>query len=204
LGDVVDANRQDAYNQWIEVKLGVSLPGKLQYYKYRDRPHMGQLTGISANGWAEPADLAVHSIFDWHAHETAHVFSSQVGRPSDFFNEGLAVALSVDPLAGDYLPSYSGSETIHDWCRRSEDKLQAIADMVTTANFRDIDELVAYQQAGSFVDFLITENGILPLLDLFGVGRREDSLGIIEINFLASFGFSLEEAETRWREFLGP
>ena len=45
--------------------------------------------------------LAVHSIVSWHGHETAHVYSAVAGRPSDFFNEGLAVALSADPLAGD-------------------------------------------------------------------------------------------------------
>ena len=75
---------------------------------YRDRDHMASLIGRSANGLAEPQRLEGHSIFSWHSHEAVHVYSALVGRPSDFFNEGLAVALALDPLAGRFDGTCSG------------------------------------------------------------------------------------------------
>jgi len=203
VGDGVDTESQEAYNSWIEAELGVQLPGKLQYFKYRNQGHMQRLTGRAANGFAEPDALEVHSIFLWHGHETAHVYSAVVGRPSDFFNEGLAVALSVDPAAGNFSPTYSGSESVHDWCRRSASQLLPLGDLVTTDDFRAVSEAIGYQQAGSFLDFLLEEFGSQAVNEFFAGGSRGDSRVRIESAFRSSFGLELAQAEQRWRRFLG-
>lgn len=202
-GDAVDSERQEAYNEWIQAELGLALPGKLRYFKYRDRAQMRRVTGRDANGFAEPQTLTVHSIFPWHNHETAHVYTEQVGRPTDFFNEGIAVALSVNPLSGDFSPTYSGTESVHDWSRRSAAQLRPIPEIVTTADFRAVEEFIGYQEAGSFVQFLRDERGTGSLMDFFAMGTRDDALGRIRESFAASFGVSLEQAEAEWRRFLG-
>lgn len=202
-GDAVAVTSQEAYNDWIEAELGITLSGKLQYFKYRSQGHMQRQTGRAANGFAVPEMLEVHSVFPWHSHETAHVYSQIVGRPSDFFNEGLAVALSVDPATGDFSPTYSGSESVHAWCRRSESQLLALGNLVTTDDFRAVPEAVGYQQAGSFVAFLLEDFGARPMLDFFSASSREDSRAHIEDSFRVSFGLGLSQAEERWRQFLG-
>lgn len=200
-GDSVDVERQEALHDWVTPRLRVSLPGKIRYFKYRDRAHMAAHTGRSANGFAEPERLEIHSIFPWHAHEAVHVYSALVGRPSDFFNEGLAVALTVDPVAGRFDGVYR-NEPVHDWVRRNLDRLRPIASMATTDDFRRVDESVAYQEAGSFMQFLIDSEGYPGILELFRRGRRGDDLETIRSTFQASLGFSLQEAEQRWQTFL--
>jgi hypothetical protein len=200
-GDGVDAARQEAHYAWVVDQLHVELPGTLLYFKYRNRGQMAALTGRSANGFAEPERLEVHSIFTWHSHEAVHVYSSLVGRPSDFFNEGLAVAWSVDPLAGRFDGTYSG-EPVHDWARRRPDLLLPIEDIVTTERFRQVEESLGYQEAGSFVEYLVDSQGTDPVVDFLRRGHREDTLDTIRASFVASFGFTLSDAEARWRAFL--
>jgi hypothetical protein len=44
--------------------------------------------------------------------------------------------------------------------------------------------------------------GDLVDASFFRSGTREDRLGVIETRFPAAFGWSLAEAEARWRDFL--
>jgi hypothetical protein len=201
-GDAVDSDRQEAFHSWAVGQLGIS-PSRIDYYKYLDRTQMARFTGVSANGFADPATFSVHSVFPWHGHETVHLYTALIGRPSDFFNEGIAVAMSVDPLAGRFEPTYSGALSVHDWARSEGDRLPAIATLVTTAEFRQVAEGVGYQTAGSFVAFLLSEYGSDRLGAFFAAGRRDDSRGRIETSFEDAFGVSLEQAEEAWHRFLG-
>ncbi|MEW6321304.1 MAG: hypothetical protein AB1635_09465 [Acidobacteriota bacterium] len=45
------------------------------------------------------------------------IYTALVGRPSDFFNEGIAVSFQSDPVRGDLTPRFNG-EAVHDACRR--------------------------------------------------------------------------------------
>lgn len=201
-GDRVDAERQEAFHDWATAQLGVSPDRKLQYYKYRSLQHMAALTGMPANGRAEPELFEVHSIFGWHGHEAIHVYSFLIGRPSDFFNEGLAAALNADPLAGIYVPRWNGIP-IHDWARGQGSGLLPLESMVTTDDFRLLSDAVGYPQAGSFVAYLIETYGMGPVRSLFASGSRNDSRNRILSDFESSFGVSLGEAERDWHDFLG-
>jgi len=201
-GDGVDAERQEAFHAWATAQLGVAPGPKVQYFKYRSLAHMGSLTGRIANGWADPEAFAVHSIFRWNAHEAIHVYSALIGRPSDFFNEGLAVAMATDPLAGIYVPRWNGI-SVHAWARQHASTLLPLESMVTTSDFRALDDGTSYPQAGSFVAYLIDAYGIGPLESLFAAGTRDDSKARILAGFQRSFGVSLDQAERGWRDFLG-
>jgi len=201
-GDGVDAERQEALHEWATAQLGVAPGRKVQYFKYRSLAHMGSLTGRIANGWADPEAFEVHSIFRWNAHEAIHVYSALIGRPSDFFNEGLAVAMATDPLAGIYVPRWNGI-SVHTWARQHASTLLPLESMVTTPDFRSLDDATSYPQAGSFVAYLIETHGIGAVASLFAAGTRDDSKGRILSDFQRSFGVSLEQAERDWRGFLG-
>lgn len=201
-GDSVDVARQEAFHRWAVGQLALSTP-RIDYFKYRDQGQMARLTGVSANGFADPDAFAVHSVFPWHNHETVHLYSALIGRPSDFFNEGLAVAMSVDPLGGDFRPSYSGAMSVHDWARGEGANLPRIAEIATTSDFRAVSEFVGYQTAGSFVAFLMQDYGTDRVIAFFSTGRRDDSRSRIESSFAAAFGRSLDDAEESWRLFLG-
>ena len=155
----------------------------------------------SAQGLAEAERLEVHSIYPFHPHEAVHVYSALIGRPSDFFNEGLAVAFANDPLNGSFDGRYS-NQPVHPWARQNQALLRPIEETVTTDAFRQVPDAISYPQAGSFVEFLVEAEGCAAVRELFRRGRLEDTLDTIRAAFQASFGFSLAEAESRWRAFL--
>lgn len=202
-GDYVDVERNEAFNAWIADQLGLGLPGKLQYYKYLSTDHMFALTGQRANGRAEPELLEVHSVFPFHSHETVHVYTHQAGFAPHFFNEGIAVALGVDPLAGDFTPTYGGGLSVHDWARNRGAALRPVESIATTSAFRAIPESEGYPQAGSFMAFLVDEHGARTVMRFFAMSTPDDSLARIRANFTAVFGISIAEAEARWLTFLG-
>ena len=91
---------------------------------------MQQMTAKVTNGWADPATFAVHPIWPWDNHEVVHVITALFGRPSDFFNEGIAVAMSVDQNG-----RWESALTF-----RSHGELPRLSDMVETDAFRRLDD----------------------------------------------------------------
>lgn len=203
-GDSVDSDWQQRFHDWITQYLGVQLSGKLRYNKYTGRGQMEQVTGNSTNGFAEPEVNAVHSIFERDGHEAIHVYSARVGRPSDFFNEGLAVALNTEPFVEPFAPPWNGMH-VHsvakDRCAATI-LCPALTSIIATDGFRDFPESTTYPLAGSFLLYLIEQDGIGPMLQFFGAGSRDQSRGRIENNFQAAWGMSVAEAEAAWRAFL--
>ena len=91
-GDGVEVTRQDAFNEWAITRLGITPPRKVEYRRYLSRGAMGRYTGnANTNGFAEPELWRIHTIWAFDNHEVVHVYTAMIGRPSDFFNEGIAV-----------------------------------------------------------------------------------------------------------------
>jgi hypothetical protein len=201
-GDAVDAPRQEAFHDWIVARLGVSGTQRMTFNKYRDRNHIEKATGMSTNGFADPSTATVHSIWTWDAHEAVHVYTAAIGRPSDFFNEGIAVALSTDPLAGRFVSLWNNTP-IH---QIAADTLRAglippLSTMVETEAFRRVSDQASYPLAGSFVSYLIDTHGMAAMREFFQ-GSRTDPLVLIRLRFTLVFGLTLEDAELAWRAYL--
>jgi hypothetical protein len=206
-GDAVQVDRQEAFHAWAVKRLGVVVPRKIDYRKYTSRSDMGARTGVSnTNGYAEPDLFTAHTLWSWDNHETLHIYTALVGRPSDFFNEGIAVAFQADPLAGDFEPRFNGQQ-VHDAVRssrRAGTLALPLSGIVTTSAFRAIaDSEASYREAGSFVAFLIDRFGMDRVLQFFRASTRDDSLDTIRSRFATSFGATLEEAEAAWLAFIG-
>jgi hypothetical protein len=206
-GDSVQVDRQQAFHAWAVERLGVAIPGKMDYRKYTSRDDMGARTGnYNTNGYAEPELFTIHTLSSWDNHETVHVYTALIGRPSDFFDEGIAVAFQVDPLAGDFEPRFSG-ELLHDSARRYRQAGQLVLPLsaiVTSSGFRTIsDSTLSYREAGSFLAFLITRFGLDRVLVFFRASARDDSLALIEQRFAQAFGVTLGAAEAEWLAFIG-
>lgn len=202
-GDSVQSERQERYHDWAIARLGLTLDRPIAYHKYRDRAHMKAVTGKETNGWADPATYAIHSIWPWDNHEVVHVMTALIGRPTDFFNEGIAVSMQMDPQTG-RLEAYWSSRAVHDWAHafRWNRELPRLADMVETNAFRRLDDVKSYPMAGSFVAFLIEERGMDRVKNFFTTGSRTASVADIERQFSAAFGMTLQESETRWHGYL--
>ena len=203
-GDGVDAERQEAFHRWAVAELGIEVTRRLQYRKYRDRGHIGRVTGNLVDGFANPPDFIAHSIYRFDGHEAIHVYSGLLGRPSDFFNEGIAVAMAVDPLDNRFVPFW-GSIPIdiiaRDLLRVGQ--LPSLRDGVITSEvFRRGNDQVTYPVAGSFVGHLLRTHPMGAMHAFFRSSTRDDSVTTIEARFAAAFGVSLTSAEASWRAFL--
>ena len=205
-GDRVDADWQETFHAWATARLGVSLPQKIEYYKYQSRQAMGERTGTyNSNAFAEPSRFEIHTLFPTDGHEVVHIYTALVGLPSDFFNEGIAVAFQTNPAAGDFESVFNGQE-VHSACAQY---LQAgtlvvpLDRVVTTTTFRAVsDDVMSYREAGSFVRFAIDRYGIERVLQFFHLSSRTDSLTVIQERFLTALGVSLEAAESEWTAML--
>jgi hypothetical protein len=201
-GDSVQIDRQEAHHVWATTRLGVVLPAKIDYRKYSSLPDMGARTGhYGTNAYAEPDVFTIHTIWSWDKHETVHVYTARIGYPSEFFNEGIAVAFGTDPPAGDFEPRFNG-EALVDSARRylqSGQLVLPLSRLVATPDFRSItDDVLSYREAGAFVAFLITRFGMDPLLQFFRISARDDPVEVIRQRFAAAFGATLDAAEADW------
>ena len=122
-GDTIDVPRQEAFNAWAIDRLGIVLPQKVEYRKYFSSEAMGRYTGNSnTNGFAEPSLWRIHTIWPYDNHELVHVYTATIGRPSDFFNEGIAVSFRTDPARGEFTvrfgyPSSTNDLQVHEAVR---------------------------------------------------------------------------------------
>lgn len=205
-GDAIDVNWQESYNAWALGRLGVTPPQRLEYYKYLSRSDMGKHIGVSStNGYSEPDKFRIHSIWPQDNHEVVHVYSTLIGRPSDFFHEGFAVSFQTNPRDGDFTVRFTRLQ-VHDACRAylaSGALPRPLVNYVTTSGFRGIqDTTMSYEMAGSFVLYLTERFGLPAVLDLLRGGGPAESLATIQARMRAVFGLSVEEAERDWLAML--
>lgn len=201
-GDSVNAAYQQAFHEWAVPYLGITLPQRLRYYKYFDNSHMQEITGQTYGSWADPERYAIHSVEEQQGHEAIHVYSSVIGWPSDFFTEGIACALDINPFTGEEVPFFGAP--VHTICRNwlSEGSLYPLQDIVANDGFWDRSWRQTYPQAGSFTQFVIDEFGLETLKSLFRAIDDYDSTETILNAFESVVGIPLEEAERLWHAFL--
>lgn len=200
-GDSVDADWQDAFNAWAIERLGVA-PPKVEYRKYVSRDAMGRYTGhYNTNGFAEPDQWRLHTLWPRDNHEVVHLYSAMLGRPSDFFNEGFAVAFQADPVTGHLESVFNGVE-VHTACRdylRSGQLPLPVANYATTTPFRGLqDQVMSYRYAGSFVRFLIDRFGLAATLQFMRGNGSDESLAAIRTRAEAVFGRTFDQIEADW------
>jgi hypothetical protein len=206
-GDTVDEQWQESFNAWALAQLGVAPPQKVEYRKYFSREAMGRYTGnANTNGYAEPEQWRFHTIWPRDNHEIVHVYTAAIGRPSDFFNEGIAVAFQSDPAAGRLDAVFNGVE-VHQACRgylATNLLPRPLANYVTTTPFRAIqDQVLSYRVAGSFVRFLMDRYGTATVLQFFRqAGGRDEALATIRARTERVFARTLDDLESDWIQFL--
>ncbi|MCD6329454.1 MAG: hypothetical protein ACTSQ8_26160 [Candidatus Helarchaeota archaeon] len=201
-GDYVESTWQEVYHEWAVSELQVIIPCKINYYKYWDITHLERMTGINYC-FAEPDTFAVHTIWPTDNHECVHLYTSLIGRPSDFFNEGIAVAFQTDPYNNDYTARWNGMP-VHYWGKKYKDEeaLIPLDNLLETEDFRAYDGVITYPEAGSFMKFMIDSYGLDQMKSFFEIGDRYHSKETIKLNFVSVYNFSINKAEEEWLLFL--
>ena len=203
-GDFVYASRSEAFHNWAISLLGVTCPKKIDYYKYKDREQQKRLTGSAYTGWAIPSTFEAHSSLPWMNHEFTHLYTSLIGRPPKFFNEGIAVAFQTDPYNNDYESREKSGERVHDLVKRYKDSgvLYPSEDILDTSGWDAADPTITYPQSGSFVRYLIDTYGIDLMKIIFTSISRDASQAEIKATFQSIYGISITDAEQDWLSFI--
>lgn len=205
-GDAIDVEWQEGYNAWALARLGLQPAQKVEYRKYVSRAAMERHTGRgNTNGFAESELWRLHTVWPTDNREVIHIYTALIERPSDFFNEGIAVSFQTDPQRGVLGARFNGVD-VHKACR---DYLltgrlpRPVSRYATTTDFRSLpDGTLSYRYAGSFVRFLTERFGLPAVLQFFRTSAREDPIATIRIRVEVSFGLSLDEIEDEWLDFL--
>jgi RNA polymerase sigma-70 factor (ECF subfamily) len=201
--DHVDATRQDAFHTWATQSLGVTMPRRIIYNKYRNREHLANLTGQNVNGFANGNTFEIHTIWPFDNHEVVHLYSSLWGRAVALWSEGFAVAHQTDPLNGNFVPRWSG-RALHDHARQflADDRLIPIGKLLTTADFRGFDPDVTYPESGSFMQYVLGICGLNGVQRLFALGNPLDDAAAVRDQFEATCGSTVDRVEADWRAML--
>ena len=193
-------------------KLGTKNRRTIKYYFYPSKMIKKKLMGDEGNGnaiWLEikkekkiwkPKKFEIHALYNKKtqcvgAHEDTHLLSSYLGMAIFLFCEGLS----------EFMSEKWRNKDIDFWVKKylNEDKLYPVKFLADNKNWDNVDNLIAYPQAGSFVRFLIESYGIRKFKDAYQKLSRlnsyEDNLDIIR----KVYSKRLDELEKEWRVKLG-
>jgi len=217
-GDTVWVDKQEALHRWAVDYLGISLPKKIDYYKFSFEG-MHAAVGMHASGSGYPEDYALASIHSWHPHETMHIYTYNLCQHFTIrlYDEGMAVANEIDPLENDWVAKwqmwpgeggYVYAEKVRE--HRAAGRLYRIAGIVESHAFDfvrgrergTVNNRVVYDQAGMFVSYLIDTFGIDKMKQAICSVARDDDLDTILAAFQETFGLSVLQAEQAWWAYL--
>jgi hypothetical protein len=208
-GDTVDTGAQEEYHAWATSLLDIFPTRKIVTYKYRDTAQLNQVLRLNVGPGsclARPERFEVHCTVTWNDHEVVHVLVSLIGQPPSYFNEGLAVALSVNRRGRNFDETRGWWQNGLSHARAREHSasgnLIPIREVLETSAWNSRDARYLYPQSGSFVSFLIDRHGVPPLRELVHGSKWNDPGHVTEERFQAVFGFSIYEAERAWHDFL--
>lgn len=204
-GDAVDLEAQEEYYVWLFERMGLEPSQPLVYFKYRNRAHMGEVTGNSdTNGWAEIGTYRFHTIWDIDNHESVHALvSSEWNAAPALMNEGMAVAHQALPHLGITDPVWSGTP-IDTLAARAIRKgsLPPVEELLKSTDFRRYETSFIYPVAGSFVKWVLDRHGYGAAESFFRMSTLDDSGERLRANFRSAFGGEIEDAWDAWRESL--
>lgn len=179
----------------------------LEYLKYRDQQQLTELTGhTQGTGFAEPGTYRFHTIWPKDNHEYIHVIiAAEIGTPPALLNEGVAVAHHgaslTGPLDGDPLWNCS---PVRPQVRSMRDsgRVPPLDLLLENLAFQQIDDAVSYPVAGSFVRYLIDEDGPKKLLTLLSRSPRDASGSSLRTIFRDVYGVDIDAVWAEWLAWL--
>jgi hypothetical protein len=215
-GDTVWVERSEAFHDWAVNFLDVDIWKKIDYYKFSSRQDLGSALGLNTtiSGVAFPPDCAVGSVYSWHNHEYIHIYVYYLlENPTTlFFNEGIAVALEVDPYNLEFRPGWYKSELdepyIYSQMIReflAEGSLVPIEDILESEAFNDVYRIEypkIYVEAGMFVDYLIKTFGLDKVMKMLRSVVFNDTKETIMAEFERVFGKDILVVESEWHSYL--
>jgi hypothetical protein len=209
-GDTVDVERSEAFHNWATEYLGITLSGKIDFYKFRTAEDLAAAQGGTGRSRAFPAECALVTEYSWNNHECMHIYNAQLcDTPTTrLFEEGMAVAHEFDPYNDVWVSQWNRRQLDEPFIYEIEIRLWhqegwlfPMEDLLTSAGFQAVSvesKLGAYVQSGMFVSYLIETYGLERMKEIFRSVAYEDPKTKIEREFEGVFGASVQDVEREW------
>lgn len=208
--DVIELDTvwMEAHYDWVTHKLELDESPVLNYYKYKYREHLTDLTGRNTNGFAEIGTLNFHSIWHPEGHENVHVLVlNEWGHPPALFTEGIAVALAPQPIYGfaNFIANSTwNGQNLHDIAVSlfQQQKIPELEVLLESNSFHKISTDIAYPIAGSFIRYLLEQFPLESLKEFFKSTSFYDSPEQCSSVFGQIFGKNLSDCWEEWERSL--
>ncbi len=211
-GDTIlplEARINDRAYEIIRDALATDFSRRIAFDKFVDADHIQRLTGRrTGGGFVVGGKIFLTRALD--PHEIAHVIAiEELGRPSDFFDEGLAVnfgGVRVTANQVEIFPSALRNFEIDAEVRSvfAGGRFPgSVREILTSRAFQALSFEVSYPVAGSFVKFLLHTRGLPALRTFFASSAQFDASADIEADLLGAFGAPIQSLESEWRSSLG-
>ena len=211
-GDTIrpdEARINDAAYEWIRDSLRTDFERRIVFHKFFDADHIERLTGRrTEGGFVLGGEIFLTRALD--PHEIVHVIAhEELGRPSDFFDEGLAVNYGGLRLVDGAVTLFPSALRNFDVDQEVRSVLAggrfagSIRQILTSRDFQARPFEVTYPLAGSFVKHLLRARDVEALKAFFARSRAADPLETIEADLELAFGAPLDALEAEWRAAIG-
>lgn len=215
--DKVDITTQEWFYRYITTLFGVEPEEKIIYLKCKSID-VGKITGaknLIGRACFDKKKNTIISEREWESHELVHITQMLVSESTVFFDEGLARAYQIssfDLYVRNREPLDFHRDFLHSYLQNTIIKRGyyiSITKILTSKKFRapqhEIMNLflgITYNEAGSFVRYLIDTYGLEVFFQFLKLSDYSDSRSEIEEKLLKVYGFSVQEMEKQWLEFL--
>lgn len=211
-GDTIrpdEAALNDRAYEIIRDALETDFSRRIEFNKFFDADHIERLTGVrTEGGFVIGGRIFLTRALD--PHETVHVIAhEELGRPSDFFDEGLAVNFGGLRVVDGEVTLFPSALRNFDVDREALTVFAggrfdgSVRQILTSAAFQQLPFEVTYPLAGSFVKFLLRTRGLAALKTFFAASSLFDSQAEIEERLALAFGAPLDDLEAEWRAGAG-
>jgi hypothetical protein len=211
-GDTIRPNEADINDRAYEIirdALVTDFSRRIEFNKYFNADHIERLTGRrTGGGFVLDGQIFLTRALD--PHEIVHVIAQdELGRPSDFFDEGLAVNFGGLRVEGGEVTLFPSALRNFEVDREALTVLASgrfsgsIRQILTSSDFDAMPFEVTYPLAGSFVKFLLRTRGPAAVRTFFQSASQFDPLPQIEADLEAAFGAPLDALEADWRADAG-
>ncbi|HET9480809.1 MAG TPA: hypothetical protein VFP98_03560 [Candidatus Polarisedimenticolia bacterium] len=212
-GDTVtpeEARINDRAYEIIRDGLETDFSRRIEFLKFAGPDHIERLTGVrTEGGFVQGGRIFLTRTLD--PHEIVHVIAiEELGRPSDFFDEGLAVNFGgLRVLPGGEVTLFPSALRNFDADREALSVFaggrfpRSIRTILATSAFEAEPFEVSYPLAGSFVKFLLRTRGLTAVKAFFAASGVVDSQEEIEAGLQAAFEAPAAVLEAEWREAIG-
>lgn len=188
--DMLEDNRK--YLERVEEILGISYPDKIRYFRYESSKRAEELFSDSIREHLDSSEI--HDTTWRNTHQVIHVVMRPLGVTNSLLAEGIV----------SYLSSTLHGANVHIFLRvaRRTGAIPHIEELVNPTDYKRFHPGAAYNQAGSFVGFLVEAYGIENFLKVYGYETSDDAVVEFPARFRSVYGKDLATVEEEWREFV--